>query len=59
MQLEFTSRHTANVHLPSFEFSSAKCADSLVVERMPTPKGIGYTQNREPIIEIEVSDHLQ
>jgi hypothetical protein len=51
-QLEFSSRQTANVHLPSLEFSPAKNADPLVVERIPAPERIAYAQDREPIIEI-------
>jgi len=58
-QFEFTSRQTANVHLPSFKFSPAKNADPLVVERMPAPERIAYAQDREAIIEINMSDHMQ
>jgi hypothetical protein len=58
-QLEFASRQTANVHLPAFKFSPAKNADSLVVERIPAPERIACAQDREPIIEIKMSDHMQ
>jgi hypothetical protein len=58
-QLEFTSGQTPNVHLPALEFSPTKNADPLVIERIPAPEGIAYAQNREPIIEINMSDHMQ
>ena len=58
-QLEFSSGQTANVHLPPLEFSPAKYADPLVIERIPAPEGIAYAQDREPIIEINMSDHRQ
>jgi hypothetical protein len=50
---------TANVHLPALEFSSTKSADSLVVERIPAPERISCAQDRQPIIEINMSDHVQ
>ena len=58
-QLEFSSGQTANVHLPPLKFSPAKNADPLVIERIPAPEGIAYAQDREPIIEIKMSDHMQ
>jgi hypothetical protein len=58
-QLEFSSGQTANVHLPSLKFSPAKNADPLVVERIPALGRIGYAQDREPIIEVKMSDHMQ
>jgi hypothetical protein len=58
-QLEPASRQTANVHLPAFKFSPAKNADPLVIERIPAPERIAYAQDREPIIEINMSDHMQ
>src|SRR3954451_25439723 len=58
-QLEFSSGQTADVHLAALEFSSAKDADSLVVERIPTPERISCAQDRQPIIEIEMSNHMQ
>jgi hypothetical protein len=45
--------------LPALKFSPAKNADSLVIEGIPAPEGIAYTQNREPVIEINMSDHMQ
>jgi hypothetical protein len=56
-QSEFSSVQTANVHLAALKFSLAKNADSLVVERIPAPERIAYAQDREPIIEINMSDH--
>jgi hypothetical protein len=58
-QLEFSSGQTANVHLPSLEFSPAKAADPLVVERIPAPERIAYAQDRKPIVKINMSDHMQ
>jgi hypothetical protein len=58
-QLEFSSWQTANVHLSALKFSPAKNAVSLVVERIPAPEEISYTQDRQPIIEIKMSDHMQ
>jgi hypothetical protein len=58
-QLEFPSWQTANVHLPSLKFSPAKNADPLVVERIPAPERIAYAQDRKPILEINMSDHMQ
>ena len=56
-QLQFSSGQTPNIHLPPFKFPPAKNADSLVIERIPIPERIAYAQNRESIVEIEVSDH--
>ena len=58
-QFEFSSGQTANVHLPSLKFSPANNANPLVIERIPTPGRIAYAQDREPIIEINMSDHMQ
>jgi hypothetical protein len=58
-QLEFSSWQTANVHLSALKFSPAKNADPLVIERIPVPGRIAYAQDREPIIEINMSDHMQ
>jgi len=45
--------------LPAFKFSPARNADALVIERIPAPERIAYAQDREPIIEIDMSDHMQ
>src|SRR5438128_10722747 len=58
-QLEFSSGQTANVHLPAFKFSPAKNTNPLVIERIPAPEWIGYAQDRKPIIQINMSDHVQ
>ena len=58
-QLEFSSGQTTNVHLPPFEFSLANNTDPLIVKRIPTAERIAYAQDREPIIEINMSDHMQ
>jgi hypothetical protein len=56
-QFEFSSGQTANVHLSTLKFPPAKNANPLVIERIPAPGRIAYAQDREPIIEINVSDH--
>jgi hypothetical protein len=58
-QLEFSSGQTANVHMAALKFSPAKNADPLVVERIPALQRIAYAQDRKPIIEINMSDHMQ
>ena len=58
-QLEFSSGQTANVHLPALKLSPAKNAVSLIVERIPLSDRISSTQDREPIIEVNMSDHMQ
>jgi len=58
-QPEFSYGQTPNVHLPAVKFSPAKNADPLVVERIPTPERITYAQDRESIIKIDMSDHMQ
>src|SRR5205823_8260684 len=58
-QLEFSSGQTANVHLSTLKFSPAKNANPLVVERIPAPGRIAYAQDRDPIIEINMSNHMQ
>jgi hypothetical protein len=58
-QLEFSSGQTANVHLSALKFSLAKATDSLVVERIPARERIDYPQDRQPIVEIKMSDHMQ
>jgi hypothetical protein len=44
--------------LPAFKFSPAKIANPLVIERIPAPERIACTQDREPIIELDMSDHM-
>jgi hypothetical protein len=58
-QSESSSGQPPNIHLPPLEFSLAKNADPLVVERIPAPERIAYAQDREAIIEINMSDHMQ
>jgi hypothetical protein len=58
-QSELSSGQTTNVHLPALKFSPAKNAYPLVVERIPAAEWIAYAQDREPIIEINMSDHVQ
>jgi hypothetical protein len=44
--------------LPALKFPPAKNADALVIEGIPAPEGIAYAQDREPIVEINMSDHI-
>jgi hypothetical protein len=45
--------------LPPLKFSPAKNANPLFIEGIPAPEGIAYAQDRQPIIEINMSDHMQ
>src|SRR6516164_9403784 len=56
-QFQFSARQAADVHLPTLEFSSANRAHPLVVERIPASEGIARAQDREPIVEVQMSDH--
>jgi hypothetical protein len=47
----------AHIHLPALELSPANHADLLVVERIPTSERIAGAQDREPIVEFQMSDH--
>jgi hypothetical protein len=58
-QLEFSSGQTANVHLSALKFSPAKNTVTLVVERIPARERISCAQDRQPIIEIKMRDHMQ
>jgi hypothetical protein len=58
-QLGFTPGQTTNVYLPPLKFSPAERAHPLVVERLPASERIARTQDREPIIESNMSDHMQ
>ena len=57
-QLQFSAGQTPNVDLSAFKFPSAKNAEPLVIERIPIPERIAFAQNRESIVEIEMSDHM-
>jgi hypothetical protein len=45
--------------LPALEFSPAKNAHALIIERIPAPDRIAYAQDRKPIIQFNMSDHMQ
>src|SRR5258707_3474974 len=57
-QLEFSSWQTTNVHLSTLKFSPAKNAEPLVIERIPASGRNAYAQDREPVIEVNISDHM-
>jgi hypothetical protein len=43
----------------SVEPSLAKNTEALIIERIPAPELVLGTQNRESIVEFEMSDHVQ
>jgi len=49
----------ADFHLATVKFSLADNAKTLVVEGSPSSKSIFSTQDREPIIQINMRDHMQ
>jgi hypothetical protein len=59
MQFMFTIAQAANFHLASVKFSLADNAKTLVVERSPVSKSVFHAQDREPIIEFQMCDHMQ
>lgn len=46
-----------NLNLPAFEFSFANPANSLIVQRVPSPESITGAQNRQPVIKLDMSNH--
>jgi hypothetical protein len=48
---------TPDFNLPAFEFSLADTANSLIIERFPSPESISCAQDRQPIVECDVRDH--
>ena len=50
--------HQANFHLAAVKFSFADNAKTFVVEGSPSSKSIFSTQDREPIIELNMSAHM-
>jgi hypothetical protein len=57
IQFVSTAREASNLYLPAFEFSLANGADTHIIERIPFPDSISRAQNRQPIVEFDVSDH--
>jgi hypothetical protein len=47
----------ADFHLAAVQFSFADNANTLVIERLPASESIFGAQDREAIIEFEMSDH--
>ena len=56
-QFIFAIAEPADFHLTAVKFSFADNAKTLVVEGPPSSKSIFSTQDREPIIKLNVSDH--
>ncbi len=52
-------RQAADFHLTSLKFSFADDASAFVIERLPGSKSISCAQYGEPVIESEMSDHMQ
>jgi hypothetical protein len=57
MQCVSAAGKTPNLNLPAFEFSFANAANSLLVQRVPSPESITGAQNRQPVIEFDMSNH--
>ncbi len=55
----FTIGKAPDFDLTSIELSLAKDTNPLIIERIPAPESILGTQNRESIVEFEMSDHVQ
>jgi len=50
MQFISAAWETLDFNLPAFEFSFAKTANPLIVERFPFPESISRAQYRQPIV---------
>ena len=59
VQFIFTIGKTPDFDLTSVELSLAKDAEALIIKRIPAPELVLGTQNRESIVEFEMSDHVQ
>jgi hypothetical protein len=57
MQLTFAAEQTPDFNLPAFELSLAHAAHPLIIERIPSPESISRTQERESIVEFNISCH--
>jgi hypothetical protein len=57
-QFIFAIAQAANFRLAASKSSFAENAKTHVIERPPVSKSIFSTQNREPIIEFEMGDHI-
>jgi hypothetical protein len=57
-QFIFAIAQAADFHLAAVKFSFADNAKTLVVEGSPSSKSIFNTQDREPIIELNMSAHM-
>jgi hypothetical protein len=57
MQFISAATETSDINLPAFEFLLANTANPLIVERIPSAESVTGTQNRQSIVEFDVSDH--
>jgi hypothetical protein len=57
MQCISAAIETSDLDLPAFEFSLANTTNPLIVERIPSPESISRTQDRQSILEFDVSNH--
>jgi hypothetical protein len=57
--MEFISvaGETSDINLPAFEFPLANTTNPLIVERIPSPEVISRAQDRQPIVECDMSNH--
>jgi hypothetical protein len=51
------SGEASDLYLSAFEFSLAHAANTLIIERAPSPETIPCPENRKPIVKRYVSDH--
>ena len=57
MQLILAIARASDFYLTAVKFSFADNAKTLVIERLPASESIFGAQDREAIIEFEMSDH--
>jgi hypothetical protein len=57
VQCIFTRGETPDLYLPAFEFSLADTAQALIIERFPFSESVSHTQDRQSIVEFDVSYH--
>jgi hypothetical protein len=57
VELVSAAGETPNFNLPAFELSLANAANPLIIERIPFPESISRTQDRQPIVEFNMSNH--
>jgi hypothetical protein len=51
------ARETADLYLSAFKFPLANTANTLIIERIPSPESISRTQDGQSIVEFDMSGH--